>query len=270
MRSMFTHGSRRVIIAAEVTACWRWPRRPAGRRRASATRAQSRRAARSLAIVGELVGGDRVPELQLRPAPRRRPARRRSAPAGRPPRPRCRAASSLASLAAGVVVDGRVDGVAHPQVGPAPAGQPHREREVGRPVPVRGAQPERVGAEVAGGPRPGPARARPTRRRNASAAASVCAPASSTTGARSSSTPSSAARQVGDRQAAPRRAQPDRGRAGLQVVEQRRPAAPPGRGRRAAAGRPSRSASARAAVAPRTYGAEPGVPDRRCGASSAV
>ena len=49
VRSMFTHGSRRVIIAAEVTACWRCPR--AGSASLSAaTRPQTRRAARSLAI----------------------------------------------------------------------------------------------------------------------------------------------------------------------------------------------------------------------------
>lgn len=50
VRSMFTHGSRRVIITVEVTACWRWA--PASRApQTSATRAHSRRAARSLAIV---------------------------------------------------------------------------------------------------------------------------------------------------------------------------------------------------------------------------
>lgn len=50
VRSMFTQGSRRVIITDEVTACWRCA--PAsGAPQASATRAQSRRAARSLAIV---------------------------------------------------------------------------------------------------------------------------------------------------------------------------------------------------------------------------
>ncbi len=45
---MFVQGSRRVIIAAEVTACWSWPGGPP---QTSATRAQSIRAARSLAIV---------------------------------------------------------------------------------------------------------------------------------------------------------------------------------------------------------------------------
>ncbi len=50
VRSMFTHGSRRVIITGEVTACCRCAP-AAGAPDASATRAHSRRAARSLAIV---------------------------------------------------------------------------------------------------------------------------------------------------------------------------------------------------------------------------
>jgi hypothetical protein len=50
VRSMFTHGSRALIIADEVTACWRCA--PAsGTPLACATRAQSRRAARSLAML---------------------------------------------------------------------------------------------------------------------------------------------------------------------------------------------------------------------------
>ncbi len=50
VRSMFTHGSRRVIITDEVTACWRCAP-AAGAPQTSATRAHSRRAARSLAMV---------------------------------------------------------------------------------------------------------------------------------------------------------------------------------------------------------------------------
>lgn len=50
VRSMFTQGSRRVIITGEVTACCRWA--PAsGAPEASAIRDHSRRAARSLAMV---------------------------------------------------------------------------------------------------------------------------------------------------------------------------------------------------------------------------
>lgn len=50
VRSMFTHGSRRVIITGEVTTCWCCV--PAsGAPQASATRAHRRRAARSLAMV---------------------------------------------------------------------------------------------------------------------------------------------------------------------------------------------------------------------------
>ncbi len=50
VRSMFTHGSRPVIIAEEVTACCAWP--PcAGTPQASATRDQRVRAARNFAIV---------------------------------------------------------------------------------------------------------------------------------------------------------------------------------------------------------------------------
>lgn len=50
VRSMFTHGSRRVIITGEVTTCWRCPA-AAVAPHTCATRAHSRRAARSLAIV---------------------------------------------------------------------------------------------------------------------------------------------------------------------------------------------------------------------------
>lgn len=49
VRSMFTHGSRAVIMAEPVTACCRCP--PSGAPHTSVTRAQSRRAARSLAMV---------------------------------------------------------------------------------------------------------------------------------------------------------------------------------------------------------------------------
>jgi hypothetical protein len=45
---MFTHGSRRLIITGEVTACCTCP---PGAPQTSATRAQSLRAARSLAMV---------------------------------------------------------------------------------------------------------------------------------------------------------------------------------------------------------------------------
>ena len=51
VRSMFTHGSRRVIITGEVTACWRCARGGRSAPHTSATRAHSRRAARSLAMV---------------------------------------------------------------------------------------------------------------------------------------------------------------------------------------------------------------------------
>ena len=50
VRSMFTQGSYSLIIGRLVTACWRWPRSVASL--SSRTRAQSRRAARSLAMVG--------------------------------------------------------------------------------------------------------------------------------------------------------------------------------------------------------------------------
>ena len=51
VRSMFTQGSRRVIIDADVTACWACPRAASGTPDSSVTRDQSRRAARSLAMV---------------------------------------------------------------------------------------------------------------------------------------------------------------------------------------------------------------------------
>ncbi|WP_390624235.1 hypothetical protein [Fodinicola feengrottensis] len=51
VRSMLTHGSRRVIIAADVTACCRCARTPALAPLTSVTRDHSRRAARSLAMV---------------------------------------------------------------------------------------------------------------------------------------------------------------------------------------------------------------------------
>ena len=83
VRSMFTQGSRRVIIADEVTACWRCPAAAGDAPHASATRAHSRRAARSLAMVRNWSAVAAIAELQL-------PARvvdaepgRRSARAGR-------------------------------------------------------------------------------------------------------------------------------------------------------------------------------------------
>ena len=48
---MFTHGSRRGHHHREVTACWRCARAAGAAPQTSATRAHSRRAARSLAIV---------------------------------------------------------------------------------------------------------------------------------------------------------------------------------------------------------------------------
>ena len=51
-RSMFTHGSRRVSSAGEVTACWACPGRSSGAPDSSATRSQTRRAARSFAMDG--------------------------------------------------------------------------------------------------------------------------------------------------------------------------------------------------------------------------
>ena len=49
VRIMFTHGSRRVIMAPAVTACWRWA--AGAMPHASVTCAHSRRTARSLAMV---------------------------------------------------------------------------------------------------------------------------------------------------------------------------------------------------------------------------
>lgn len=51
VRSMFTHGSRAVIITSEVTACWRWAPAVGPAPLTSVTRDQSRRAARNLAMV---------------------------------------------------------------------------------------------------------------------------------------------------------------------------------------------------------------------------
>ena len=51
VRSMLTHGSRRVVITDEVTACWRWPRTSGEAPDSSPTRSHRRRAARSAAIV---------------------------------------------------------------------------------------------------------------------------------------------------------------------------------------------------------------------------
>ena len=48
---MFTHGSRRVVITDEVTACCRWPRTSGEAPLTSPTRSHSRRAARSAAMV---------------------------------------------------------------------------------------------------------------------------------------------------------------------------------------------------------------------------
>ncbi|SLJ82849.1 Uncharacterised protein [Mycobacteroides abscessus subsp. abscessus] len=47
---MFTHGSRLLIIAAEVTACWGAPPK-SGAPQTCATRAQTVRAARNFAMV---------------------------------------------------------------------------------------------------------------------------------------------------------------------------------------------------------------------------
>ena len=77
VRSMFTHGSRCVIITDEVTACCRWPRASGDAPLTSPTRSHSRRAARSLAMVGNWSAVARVAELQLRRTPRRRSARPR-------------------------------------------------------------------------------------------------------------------------------------------------------------------------------------------------
>ena len=52
VRSMFTQGSYLLIIGRLVTACCRWPAASGVPSLSSATRLQSRRAARSLAIVG--------------------------------------------------------------------------------------------------------------------------------------------------------------------------------------------------------------------------
>ena len=51
LRSMFTHGSRRVSIAGEVTACCCWARADSSTPQARVTRSHSCRAARSLAMV---------------------------------------------------------------------------------------------------------------------------------------------------------------------------------------------------------------------------
>ncbi len=51
VRSMFTHGSRSVIITVDVTACWRCPAASGAAPTTCATRAQSLRAARNLAMV---------------------------------------------------------------------------------------------------------------------------------------------------------------------------------------------------------------------------
>ena len=50
-RSRFTHGSSRVTIRQEVTACWTAPRAFAGTPLTSPTRAHNRRSARSRATV---------------------------------------------------------------------------------------------------------------------------------------------------------------------------------------------------------------------------
>ena len=51
VRSMLTQGSRLVVITEEVTACWCWPRTSGAAPLTSPTRSQSRRAARSAAMV---------------------------------------------------------------------------------------------------------------------------------------------------------------------------------------------------------------------------
>ena len=51
VRSMFTQGSRRLVIAADVTALWTWALSEGAAPLAPATRSQQRRAARNLAMV---------------------------------------------------------------------------------------------------------------------------------------------------------------------------------------------------------------------------
>ena len=65
VRSMFTHGSRCVVITDEVTACWRWPRASAARTAGLADPVPQPAGGPQLAMVvnWSAVGG--VAELQL-------------------------------------------------------------------------------------------------------------------------------------------------------------------------------------------------------------
>ena len=179
VRSMFTHGSRRVIIAAEVTACCRCPR--AGSRRAERGDPGPDPPGRAqLGDRGELVRGDREPELH-------RVQRRVDVEPGVGQRPQVRHPDrggdrQLGRVArAGVVVDGRVDG-RHPQVRVVRARAPAGSRSAAAPVRARspiGSAPRLPRTSAGSRPRS------PTSRRYAAAASAVCAPASSATGARS-------------------------------------------------------------------------------------
>ena len=186
VRSMFTHGSRRVIITGEVTACCRCAPAP-GAPQTSATRAHSRRAARSLAMVRNWSARRRVPELQLRAGLFGRSVRPRSAPADRRRRSAREAAQLLRGRTAGLVVRQRVHGQ-------RPQPRVLARRTAGRAT-ATGAKSNvlaRTSLVRPAGRRPG-CRAPPPWRRprssysrsNSLAAGSTSRPASSTTGARS-------------------------------------------------------------------------------------
>jgi len=72
VRSRFTHGSRRVVMTDEVTACCRCPRASADAPLTSPTRSHSRRAARSPAIVvnwsAQLIAAELQQSLQAHQA----------------------------------------------------------------------------------------------------------------------------------------------------------------------------------------------------------
>ena len=214
----------------------------------------------------ELVGGDRVPELQLRGRPRRRTARRRSAPAGRRRR---RPASSRAPAAAEAPASWygqRVDGQRPQRRGTrcgarerASGGGVARCRRSSSPAGA-GQQAERVGAEAArSARRPAPALrvdgATAARRRRRTSA-----PASRTIGARSRKTPSSTVGSAVDRHAALADGQPERGDAVLQVGRARPRWPPRVRVGVTLAHVPAGQRRCPRAWLPRTKGAKPGKP----------
>ena len=139
VRSMFTHGSRRVIIGPDVTACCAWPRPAAGTPRQLGDAGPQPPGGPQLGDRQELVRrcGETELELPAGDLGRRSPALRQRPQVGDAGGER--AAELLGVRAAGLVVGRRVDGHRpHPRVlGQAPGRRAARRRTRSALAPVR-------------------------------------------------------------------------------------------------------------------------------------